>query len=281
MWADHRFVLFAHERNLTGDRASQTLEALDPVDPGLTHGRPVPGDAAREALWAETGRLLDVGSENHLAHEVRLALLLARERFRWHTQYPYYAGLARRALGDPRGALGFFEGAIALDADYAPAYPALTDVALAAGSYRRGIEVLQSYLRRRDGWPTAEELLLLGNLRYRAHDPRGAVDAYERALWTTHDRGLLRAEIENNLGNAYLDLDEPERALPLLEAALTRLTPFHAAEFNRARAWAKLGKVEAAREVFTRLAQDEATPPAIRSRALAMLRQPGGTAGQR
>jgi tetratricopeptide (TPR) repeat protein len=288
-WADDQFVLFLHRRHLGPGAEHRALRVLDPFDPTLGYVTALADPGARAALGREAARLRAVWPENHLAHVTALALLLregaaaeAAEQaarlaraFPGEARYPFAAGQALRALGRDAAALAAFERALALDPDLVAALPAAGEVAFDLGRAAAGRGWMEEYRTRKRDRLSAAEYLLLGNLRYRTGAVREAARAYERALWVTADEGGLRARLENNLGSALLDLGDPARALPLLEAALRRLRPFPEAELNRARAWLALGRAGEARAALERLAEDPGVPADLRARARARL---GGAA---
>jgi tetratricopeptide (TPR) repeat protein len=272
---------------LVGGRDGLALRVLNPFDPGLAYVASLSGPA-REALGRETEGLLAVWPGNHLARQTDLALKLSagaypdayetarrlRSEFPGEARYAYAAGLALRGLGRDAAALDEFQRTLRLDPEFGPAYAAAGEAALGAGRYDVGARIMEAYGEQRRQRLTAEEYALLGDLRHRRGRPREAVRAYERALWLAADAGELRARIENNAGSAYLELGEPQAALPHLEAALRARRPFPEAELNRARAWARGGRTAEAREVFRRLAADAALPPDVRTRAQTELAGP-------
>src|SRR5581483_1439392 len=140
-----------------------------------------------------------------------------------------------------------FERALALDRSLGVAAVAAAETALQLGRYDTGRALMEEELARKRDRLTAAEYRLLGDLRYRTGDPAAAVQAYERALWLAPE-DALRADVENNLGSAYLDLGRADRALEHLQAALGRVPNFPEAEFNRARAWARIGQQAEARQ---------------------------------
>jgi tetratricopeptide (TPR) repeat protein len=243
---------------------------------------------ARDALRAEVALLLRVWPANHLAHQTDLALLAqagdpARtyERasrlvaeFPGEARYAYAAGMALRALDRDAAALEAFQRALRLDPGFGVAAVAAAETALRLGRHDDGRAIMEGELGRRRDRLSAAEYRLLADLRYRSGRLPDAVRAYERALWLPAD-DRSRAEVENNLGSAYLDLGMPERGLSHLDAALARVPGFPEAEFNRARAWARTGRGAEARREFRRLAEDSAAPADVRSRARARLAEAG------
>ncbi len=287
-YADDRFVLFVHQR-LLGRRPVPLLAVLDPFDASAAYVAAL-APPALAALRAEAARLVRVWPANHLAHQAALAAMVAAgeagpaaERaaglvaaFPREARYRYAAGMALRALGRPAEALAAFERALALDRSLGVAAVAAAETALQLGRYDTGRALMEEELARKRDRLTAAEYRLLGDLRYRTGDPAAAVQAYERALWLAPE-DALRADVENNLGSAYLDLGRADRALEHLQAALGRVPNFPEAEFNRARAWARIGQQAEARQVFQRLAEDSRVPTEVRTRARARL-APGGLA---
>jgi tetratricopeptide (TPR) repeat protein len=285
-YADDQFVLFLHQRVL-GQRAIPALRVLDPFDTTVGYVAGLP-PAARDALRAEVARLLQVWPANHLAHQTDLALLAeagdpagthARASglmaaFPREARYPYATGMALRALHRDAAAFEAFRRALRLDPGFGVAAVAAAETALRLGRHDDGRAIMERELDRKRDRLTAAEYRLLGDLRYGGGDLPGAVRAYERALWLPAD-ARSRAEVENNLGSAYLDLGMPDRALSHLEAALARVPGFPEAEFNRARVWARTGGVVEARRVFRRLAEDGSVPAEVRSRARARLGEAG------
>jgi tetratricopeptide (TPR) repeat protein len=236
----------------------------------------------------EVARLLQVWPDNHLAHQTELALLAqvgdpakTYERasglmaaFPGEARYPYAAGMALRSLHRDAAALEAFQRALRLDSGFGVAAVAAAETALGLGRHDEGRAIMERELERKRDRLTAAEYRLLADLRYRSGRLPEAVRAYERALWLPAD-DRSRAEVDNNLGSAYLDLGMPEPALRHLEAALARVPGFPEAELNRARAWARSGRVAEARRELRRLAEDGAVPPDIRARARARLAEAG------
>ena len=285
-YADDQFVLFLHQRVLQ-QRAIPALRVLDPFDTTVGYVAGLP-PAARDALRAEVAVLLQVWPDNHLALQTELALLAqagnpARtyERasglmaaFPGEARYPYAAGMALRSLQRDADAFEAFQRALRLDAGFGVAAVAAAETALGLGRHDDGRAIMERELERKRDRLTAAEYRLLADLRYRSGRLPEAVRAYERALWLPAD-DRSRAEVDNNLGSAYLDLGMPEPALRHLEAALARVPGFPEAELNRARAWARTGRVAEARRELRRLAEDGAVPPDIRARARARLAEAG------
>jgi tetratricopeptide (TPR) repeat protein len=290
-YADDQFVLFVHER-VRRPRQVPVLEVLDPFDASAGYvGALALG--ARTTLRTETARLLEVSPANHLAHQADLAVMVrageaaaAYQRsaglmaaFPWEPRYPYAAGMALRALHRDADALPLFQRALDLDRSLGVAAVALAETALPLGRYADGRRVMEHERERRRDRLTAAEYRLLGDLRYRSGSPADAVRAYQRALWLVAD-DQARAEIENNLGSAYVDLGQPDRALDHLEAAIRQAPGFAEAEFNRARAWARTGRDAEARSVFRRLADDASAPAEVRARARARMGEDGSGVGR-
>jgi tetratricopeptide (TPR) repeat protein len=285
-YADDQFVLFLHQRVLR-QRAIAPLRVLDPFDSTTGYVAALP-PAGRAALRAEVARLLDVWPANHLAHQTDLALLAQagdpaatyeRARgleaaFPGEARYPYAAGVALRSLHRDAAAFEAFQAALRLDPGSGVAAVAAAETALRLGRVDDGRAIMERELGRRRERLSAAEYRLLGDLRYRGGRLHDAVRAYERALWLPAD-DRSRAEVENNLGSAYLDLGMPERGLSHLEAALARAPGLPEAEFNRARAWARTGRADEARREFRRLAGDSGVPAEIRARARARLAEAG------
>jgi tetratricopeptide (TPR) repeat protein len=208
VYADHRFVLFAHERLRARRPDLRSLEVLDPFDAALGYVRRL-SLGERETLESELVRLARVWGANRLALETRYALLMTVERAAdalrtaqdlvarapWMPAYPYYAGLALRALGDDAAALPHLERALRLDPAFLPAYPTLADTARALGRLPLALATMERYLRRQDYLLAPDEFLLLGALRAHAGHPAPAADAFQRALWLAPDAaraGLAR-----------------------------------------------------------------------------------------
>jgi tetratricopeptide (TPR) repeat protein len=281
-YADDHFVLFLQHR-IVREQGIPPLAVLDPFDTTVGYVARL-SPAARDALRGEVARLVQVWPANHLARQTDLALLVqagalteAYERaralmgtFPREARYPYAAGVALGGLGRDAAALDAFQQALRLDPGLGVAATAAAETALRLGRYDEGRALMERELERRGDRLNAREYRLLADLRYRGGSPAAAVRAYERALWLPAD-DQARAEIENNLGSAYLDLGRPEPALGHLEAALARVPGFPEAAFNRARAWARTGRVAEAQREFRRLAEDSSVPSAVRTRARARL----------
>jgi tetratricopeptide (TPR) repeat protein len=287
VYADDQFVLFLHQRVLGQRKTIPPLRVLDPFDTTVGYVAGLPS-AAQDTLRAEVALLLRVWPANHLAHQTDLALLAqagdpARtyERasrliaeFPGEARYPYAAGMALRALDRDAAAFEAFQRALRFDPAFGVAAVAAAETALRLGRHDDGRAIMERELGRRRDRLGAAEYRLLADLRYRSGRLHEAVRAYERALWLPAD-DRSRAEVENNLGSAYLDLGMPGRGLGHLEAALARVPGFPEAELNRARAWAHTGRTAEARREFRRLAEDSGVPAEVRARARARLAEAG------
>jgi tetratricopeptide (TPR) repeat protein len=182
--------------------------------------------------------------------------------------------MALRALHRDAAAYEAFQASLRLDAGSGVAAVAAAETALGLGRHDDGRVIMERELARRRERLSAAEYRLLADLQYRSGRLPEAVRTYERALWLPAD-DRSRAEVENNLGSAYIDLGMPERGLSHLEVALARVPGFPEAEFNRARAWARTGRVAEARREFRRLAEDGGVPAEVRERARARLAEAG------
>lgn len=281
VYADQGYVLFAHERRLKDGLRHLRLRRLNPFDPIMSYIKEIKEPAHKDQLRSEAKRLLSTWPENHLAYWTLVMLMLSSdeytdakkmilelsERFPREATYRYFAGMAFKDMRLYEEAREQLKKALRLNPDFILPYPVLAETLYKLGQYSNGLKVMEEYLQRKDYMLKGEEYFLLGNLRYRVRDMVKAADAYERALWLIEESSDLRPLVENNLGAMYLELNKPERALQLLDAALRRKTPYPEAELNRAKAILRLGKSDVARGILKRLVEDKATPARVRSMA--------------
>jgi tetratricopeptide (TPR) repeat protein len=236
VYADAEWVLLAHDRQLQGDRSRLRLQGLAAME-AIEAGGSVSAAEAEVAL-REAERLIAIAPDNHLAQDVRIAIGLSTQRLDEARQRA--AELARRYPREPRYAL-LYARALLAAGQLAPAASALADVlgrddsrvppataVVLAETYlrldrtRAALDVMEDYRQRQEFRLNGSEHALLGKLRQRCGELTGAADAYERALWLIPEADPLRAAVENDLAAAYLDLNQPQRALELAEAALGR-----------------------------------------------------------
>ncbi len=253
IYADPWFILFAHERILSG-RESLRLRTL-PVMEMLEVGRIAPPPAEPPGLREEAQRLADVWPMNNLAQRALLWLLVSEgrlaeaherasaleARFPRQGLYPFFDGLALRDMGRLDEAAAAFRRSIDATPDFVLPYATLGETLLALGRDRDALDLLERSVWNR--WPTvsAAEYDALGRARLRAGRTGPAIEALERAEWLTSPDAPERPDVANDLAEAYLAAGEPRRALPLLEDALRRRPGFPPALANRARAKSALG----------------------------------------
>jgi tetratricopeptide (TPR) repeat protein len=214
VYLDQSFLLFAHERQLAGERAALRLTSGAFLE-ALQDGQVTPPNAP-PALAEEAERLASVWPGNHLAQrgllwkgmaDGRFGEMLGRagdlqHRFPREAVYPFVAGLALRELGRPAEAAAAFARARALDVTLLPAYPAEAETLLVIGRSEEGLKVMEEYSRHR--WTTlgASDYLLIGRLRLRTRRIDAAVDAFERADWLMAPSDPGRADLEKDLALA-------------------------------------------------------------------------------
>jgi tetratricopeptide (TPR) repeat protein len=236
VYADGEWVLLAHERQLVGERAALRLQALGALE-ALEGGRGV-SDADGAAALRDAERLIAITPDNVLAQHARIALWLAdgkadaardtaralAQQHRREARYAVDYGVALLALGQPDAGAAAIADAIARAPERVPsaAYSLLAETYLRLGRSRQGLNVMEAYRERQRFRLSGSEHALLGKLRQRCGELMPAVDAYERALWLVPEADPLRSAVENDLAAAYLDLQQPQRALELAEAALRR-----------------------------------------------------------
>jgi hypothetical protein len=214
VWADQKFLLFAHESALAG-RPDLRLRSLDSMQ-RLEADVPIPTDDEAERVEAEAARLVEIWPGNHLAQssliraELRRgrtedALTRARDlavRYPRAAAYPYLEGLALQALGRPADAVRAFGAARRREPDFLPTYPALAGLLALGNDANAARDVMEEYSRRQRFRLSAPEHLLLATLRHRCRAFAAAVDAYERALWQLGDGDPLRDEALRGLAAA-------------------------------------------------------------------------------
>jgi hypothetical protein len=214
VWADPRFLLFAHESVLSS-RPELRLRSLDAML-RLEADVPMLAEDEAERVEAEAARLAEVWPGNHLAQSSLIraqlrrgrtedALTRARElaaRYPRAAAYPYLEGLASQALGRSAEAVRAFEAARRREPEFLPTYPPLAGLLALGNDANAAREVMEEYSRRQRFRLSAPEHLLLATLRHRCRAFAAAVDAYERALWQLGDGDPLRDEALRGLAAA-------------------------------------------------------------------------------
>jgi hypothetical protein len=212
VWADQRFLLFAHESALSG-RADLRLRSLDAML-RLEADVPLLADDDAERVEAEAGQLAEIWPGNHLAQSsviraqlrrgrLNEALARARDlaaRYPTAAAYPYLEGLALAGLFRAAEARTALEDARRREPDFLPTYPVLAG--LLAPDADAALRVMEEYSRRRRFRLSAPEHMMLAALRYRRREFAGAADAYERALWQLGEDDPVREEAVRGLAAA-------------------------------------------------------------------------------
>ena len=287
IWVDHSFVLFAHQRLLAG-RDGLRLAAYDTLlQIESDAARP---DEARAAARAEAARLADVWPGNHTAQAALLWLLAAEgraveaaERARALSTehaavaaYPLYRGRFLRASGDVEGAVEAFREALRRDPGFLTPYPELADALLAQGRASEAVWVMDTLSRHKRYRLSPAEHLRLGAARLAAGRGEGAIDAFERARWQVAADDPLAQPARLGLAAALLVAGETARALALMDEAAGAGPLPAASALDRGRALRAVGRTEEARAALARVAEDAASPPALREAARRDLAMLGG-----
>jgi tetratricopeptide (TPR) repeat protein len=146
-------------------------------------------------------------------------------------------------------AIKYYQIALAIRPDYAPAHAGLGAALLEQGDERGSVAALREAVRLDPAWPVAR--VLLGNALRRRKDYEGAAAAYREA--TRLDPKYVEAH--NNLGNVLHDLKNDAAAADSYREAL-RLDPTYAPAYvglgeglrhQKSFAWAELADREAVR----------------------------------
>jgi hypothetical protein len=212
VWADQRFLLFAHEEALSG-RPGLPLRSLDAML-RLEADLSLLTDEEAERVEAEATRLAETWPGNHLAQSsviraqlrrgrLNEALTRARDlaaRYPTAAAYPYLEALALAGLGRSAEATRALQDARRREPDFLPVYPALAG--LLAPDPNAALRVMEEYSRRRRFRLSAPEHMMLGALRYRRREFAAAADAYERALWQLGEDDPVREEAVRGLAAA-------------------------------------------------------------------------------
>lgn len=137
----------------------------------------------------------------------------------------YYMGRALYGLGRYPDAVAAFEGALALDSSYGPAYLDLAETQFALGKGDEGVSVLR---RGQKALPRSAALHEReGEYWISVHKPREAARAFEAVVERVPKDALSRIR----LGEQYRDLGEVEKSLEQLREAV-RLAPGEASYWN-------------------------------------------------
>jgi hypothetical protein len=272
VYADLDFVVFAHERLLTG--RDQLILRWPSGTAALAPGEQ---DAARH----EAERLIEDWEGNALAQETIMRLALAEgmaasvrdraaelgHRYPMNALFPYYEGSARRDLGDLEGAIGPLRVSLARDPSQQRVATALIWTLLKRGQSAAAAAEAEALAERQLWHLDGEGYSLLGLARSSAGDKARAAEAYARALLLLPEQHPLRADVENDLAIVLLSRGDARGALALLDAALKHRPSLPEAQLNRALALRRTGQRQAAREILDRLANDATMPAPIRAQA--------------
>jgi choline-sulfatase len=137
----------------------------------------------------------------------------------------YYMGRALYGLGRYAEAVAAFEGALALEGSYGPAYLDLAETEIALGKGEDAVSVLR---RGQKALPRSAALHEREGEYWAAiHQPREAVDAFEEVVTRVPGDALARVR----LGEQYRDLGEVDEAVEALREAV-RLAPDEASYWN-------------------------------------------------
>jgi tetratricopeptide (TPR) repeat protein len=272
VYADTDFMVFAHERLLSGReqlvlRWPSGTDALGPLE--------------REAAQREAERLIEDWPGNALAQETLMRLALAEGRAGWvrdqaalldhsypmNALFPYYEGVARRDLGDFDGAVGRLRASLARDPEQVRVATALVWTLLDRGQTRAAAAEAEALAERQRWHLDGAGYSLLGLTRNRSGDKARSADAYARALLLLPEQHPLRADVENDLAIMQLARGDPRGALALLDAAIKHRPAFPEAQLNRALALRQAGQAQTARAILDGLANDLTIPAAIRAQA--------------
>jgi tetratricopeptide (TPR) repeat protein len=136
----------------------------------------------------------------------------------------YNRGNVKYVLGDKQAAIADYNQAIAINPQYAEAYnnrgnvkKDLGDKQAAIADYSQAIainpQLWMSYLNR-------------GTQKAALSDIQGAIDDYSQALAINPRNAEIYANVSFNLGNFYILLNQPDKAMPFLEQAEKLLKDF-------------------------------------------------------
>ncbi len=137
----------------------------------------------------------------------------------------YYMGRALYGIGRYPEAVTAFEGALALDSSYGPAYLDLAETELAL---KKGDEAVSVLKRGQKALPRSAALHEReGEYWAEMHDPREAARAFEEVIARVPEDALAHVR----LGEQYRDLGEVEKSVAQLREAV-RLAPDDASYWN-------------------------------------------------
>jgi tetratricopeptide (TPR) repeat protein len=166
--------------------------------------------------------------------------------------------------GDGAGALALLEEAIALDSTFAMAHRKLA-VALLNMNIDRGrqVEALEAAYRHRHRLTERERLITEATYHHVITGDREAIiRAYDGVLRINpHDRAAL-----NNLANAYMAMEEFDRAAELYERAVSGPGTSNTAHSNLVRARLLQGDLAGAREALRQFQAEHPDDPLVQDR---------------
>ena len=161
-----------------------------------------------------------------------------------HADSLHMLGVLALQIGQPQGALGCLDQAIALQPTTAIYRVNRAAALLALGQPPQAAEECREALRRKPN--CAEALQVLGHALCDLGRPEDAVAAYQDAL--RHNPNL--PDLHNNLGLALRQADRPEEAAAALQQAVARAPRDEQAQSNLAGVLKELGRLDEAEALY-------------------------------